>query len=212
MSEDLSISFGGYITAAYVRNAVQNTIAYWSHTYLAEMARHDGQDPMTPGGMLPDFASYPDSLDLSKFPEEQLPACVLVVPGIKNVPEKTGRGALRATWIVGIGICVTGQNKSDTIKLAQLYTTAVRLLILQNRSLGNFATGVEWMREEFTGSLVHANDARTLAIGTLEFAVGTDSVADVSQGPLTPIPDNEPVTGWPTVLNPSVTITGSSPS
>jgi hypothetical protein len=210
MTLPLSIAFGNYVTAKDVSDAVQSTIELWIHTYLAEMARHDGQDPTTSGGILPDFASYPDSLDLSRFPEEQLPACILVVPGIMEVPKKHGGGKISATWKVGIGCAVTGQDKPTTIKLAQLYTTAVRMIILQNPSLGHFATGVMWIREEFTGNIIRADDSRTLAIGVLDFNVTVDANVDVSQGPVEPIPNNEPPTGWATVESPSIAIIGDA--
>jgi len=204
-----AISFGNYVTAKDVTDAVQATIQLWSETYLAEMARHDGQDPTTDGGLLPDFASYPDSLDLSRFPEEQLPACILVVPGTTQI-EKRGSGKVSALWKVGIGLAVTGQDKPTTIKLAQLYTTAVRMIILQNPSLGHFANGVTWNREEYTGNIIRADDTRTLAIGVLDFTVSVDGNVDVDQGPVEPIPNNEPPTGWATVETPSITIHGDA--
>lgn len=212
MSNVLDISFGNIVTATDVRNAVKDTIQHWSDTYLAFLARHDNQDPTTTGGLLPNFASYPDSLDTSRFPEEQLPACVLVVPGITTAPTKHGSGKITANFTVGIAVCVTGQDKSTTIKNAQLYTAAVRLILLQNRSLKGlgstpFANGVVWMREDYTGNLVRSDDTRTMMAGLLEFVVNVDSVADVSQGPIAPIPNNEPPTGWATVGSPIITIT-----
>jgi hypothetical protein len=211
MTLPLSISFGHYVTAADVSKAVQATIELWSATYLAEMSRHDGQDPLTdPSAVFPDFASYPDSLDLSRFPEEQLPACILVVPGITETPRKAGGGKVSAVWKVGIGVAVTSQDKPTTIKLAQLYTSAVRMIILQNPSLGGFATGVTWLREEYTGNIIRADDTRTLAIGVLDFNVTVDANVDADQGPVVPILNNEPPTGWATVETPSITITGDA--
>ena len=202
-----AISFGGYVTAADVRNAVQKTIEYWSDTYLAEMSRHDGQSPLTASGTFPSFASYPDALDMSRFPEEQLPACVLVVPGLTSAPQMRGTGKFTAEFTIGLGIAVTGPDKSRTIQLAQLYTTAVRMLILQNSSLGDFAMGVHWTREEFTGNIIHPDDARTIAMRILEFIVQVDDVVDVSQGPSIPIPNGETPTGWATIETPSISIT-----
>jgi hypothetical protein len=91
-----------------------------------------------------------------------------------------------------------------------LYATAVRLIILQKSSLGNFATGVQWLREEYTGNILRSDDLRTMAIGVLEFTVSVDSVADESQGPVVAISDNEPVLGWDTVETPSITLTGDT--
>ena len=203
-----AISFGPVVTATDVRNAVQSTIELWIGTYLALMSRHDGQDPTTPDGVLPSFLSYPDALDVSRFAEDQIPACILVVPGITDTPKKKGDGTISANFEVGIGCAVTGQSRALTLKLAQLYTAAVRLIILQNRSLGDFATGVVWTREEYTSSVLRSDDLRTMAIGVLEFVVNVDNVADVSQGPLVPIPNNEMPTGWATIGSTDIILTG----
>jgi hypothetical protein len=212
MTTNLAVGFGRYVAAGDVRDALRATIEMWIHTYLAELARHEGRDPSQDDQVYPDFRSYPDSLDLSRFPEEQLPSCVLVVPGIPDQPQKTGQGELRGEWKVAIGICVTGQDKTSSLRIAQSYTTAVRMLLLQKQSLGGFATHTTLLREEFTGPLIHAQDSRTLGVGALEFLVGVDGLVDISQGPTTPIPDNSAPTGWSTVESPIITVNANSPS
>jgi hypothetical protein len=194
-----AISFGNVITGDDVLTAVQSTIDNWIGTYLALMARHVEQDPTTEGGVLPSFKSYPASLDISRFPEDQLPACIIVVPSITDAPEKKGNGSYIANFQVGIGVAVSAPTRARTLKLAQLYAAAVRLLIIQKRSLGGFAMGVTWTREEYTGNILRSDDMRTMAIGVLEFTVQVDNVANNSQGPEVPIPNNAEPTGWATI-------------
>jgi hypothetical protein len=212
ITQDPAISFGVYVTGSDILVAVRETIQKWSYTYLAEMARHDGQNPALISGLFPDFASFPSSLDISsRLDEQQMPACVIVVPGIPLKPYRHGNGKLDAGFDVGIGIAVTGQDVETTRKLAQLYGAAVRLLILQQGDLGGLATGVAWNKESYTGTFVHPDDQRTLAIGELEFTFSVDNVADDSQGPTTPLAPSNPPTGWPVVEYPSMTVTGSEP-
>lgn len=206
---DLSVGFGVIVTGGDVRNAVQQTIKQWSVTYLAEVAR---LDPDTQG-TLPDFRSYPDSLDLTKYNEEQVPACIMVVPGITKPPEKRGSGKIWSQWGVGLGIVVSGPTKERSIRLAEMYTAAVRAILLQQAGLKGsgatpFSSGVTWLAERYTDPVRPGDATRTLCAGMLQFAVDVSETVDVSQGPLQPITDGSAPTGWPTVATPTIALTG----
>lgn len=209
---DLAIEFGPIIHAGQVSDAVQETIEYWISTYLAEMAR---RDPGTEAGStLPPFRSYPISLDTERFAEEQLPACVIVVPGIVGTPIKRGNGSFIAEWAVGLGIGVTGQSKARTARLAQLYTVAVRSILLQKHSLSGsgdvpFADGVTWDMEHYM-AVDRSQDARTMVIGMLQFHVMVSNAASGFGGPTVPL-NGEPPTGWPTVAETFFSVDGYSP-
>jgi hypothetical protein len=210
MTVDLAIDFGPIIHAGMVSDAVHDTIDHWIETYLAEMARRDSDTEA--GSTLPPFRSYPISLDTERFAEEQLPACVIVVPGIVGTPVKRGNGSFIAEWQVGLGIGVTGQNKARTARLAQLYTVAVRSIILQKHSLSGggdapFADGVTWDIEHYM-AVDHTQDARTMVIGMLQFRVMVSNAASAYGGPTTPIHDGEPPTGWPTVAETFFSVDG----
>jgi hypothetical protein len=206
-----SISFGPYVTTNDVLNAVRTTIQTWSATYLAEMSRHDQQNPSIEFEVLPDFNSFPSALDLSEFVEEQMPSCIIVVPGVPSKPHRQGNGFYTAELDVGIGVAVSGQDTETTRKLASLYGAAVRQIILQNSSLGGVTAGVVWTKEEYTGGFIRPTDQRTLAIGELEFTFTIDNFANDSNGPLTPLSNANPPTGWPVVEFPSMTVTESQP-
>lgn len=205
------ISFGDYVTTNDVLAAVRSTIQKWSATYLAEMARHDRQNPSLQFEALPDFASFPSALDISEFVEEQLPSCIIVVPGVPTKPRRQGNGLYTADLGVGIGVAVSGQDTERTRQLASLYGSAVRQILLQHSSLGGIASGMVWTKEEYTGSFIRPTDQRTLAIGDLSFIFTIDNFANDSNGPLTPLSNDNPPSGWPVVEYPAMTITESQP-
>jgi hypothetical protein len=209
--QDPAISFGSYVTTNDVLVAVRTTIQTWSATYLAEMARHDQQNPSIEWEALPDFNSFPSSLDISEFVEEQLPTCIIVVPGVPSKPRKQGNGRYTADLDVAIGVAVSSQGTETTRKLASLYGAAVRQILLQKSSLGGIASGVTWNKEQYTGNFIRPADQRTLAIGELEFTFTIDNFASALGGPLTPLSNGNPPTGWPVVEYPSMTVTASQP-
>jgi hypothetical protein len=209
---DAHFSLGPIIHAGMVRDAIRDTIAYWDRTYLDGLARLDGQDPMFAAGQFPEIRSFPDALDTSKFPEDQLPSCVVVVPGTAERPVKAGSGKMRAKWACALGVVVSGPSLERTIRLAQLYTAAIRTLLLQHPGLNvpgdpTFSSGIVWTEERYTDNLIRSEDLRTMAAGLMRFTVDTDSVVDVSQGPLTAVDDGTAPVGWQTVESPIVSVT-----
>lgn len=200
------ISFGPYTTTSDVVTSIRTLVQTWSATYLAEMARHDQQNPALQFEDLQDFASFPSSLDISEYQEEQLPSCIIVVPGIATKPRKGGDGIYEAELDVSIGVAVSSQDRERTRTLASLYTAAVRQIILQNPSLGGIASGAVWTKEVYTGNFIRPTDSRTLAIGELDFTFTIDNFANEYSGPVTPLANDNPPTGFPVVEYPSMTI------
>lgn len=206
-----AISFGDYVTTEDILVAVRTTIQTWSATYLAEMSRHSQQNPSIEWEQLQDFNSFPSALDISQFVEEQLPSCIIVVPGVSNKPRKQGNGLYTAELDVSIGVAVSSQDTESTRKLASLYGAAVRQILLQKSSLGGIASGVTWNKEEYTGNFIRPNDQRSLAIGELDFTFTIDNFANDSNGPLTALAPETAPTGWPVVEYPAMTITEAQP-
>lgn len=194
--------FGQIITAKMVADAVKASVQKWVVTYLAEIARINGvTEKFQP------FLSYPTELDLTKYPEDMLPALVTVCPGTTKT---TKRGAIyEAEWSVGLGIVLSGQNESDSYQLVTDYTAAVRALLVQHPALDvPWVTGLEYIAERYDNGPLRTEDTRTLGLGSLALAVTTMGVVDASQGPLVPIDDGSAPGDWPTVELAGVTVTG----
>ena len=182
--------FGAIVSGTAVRNAMVNHLKLWTPSYLAEMARSEDQDPST----LPGFRSWVSALDLEegRFQEHQIPSCVVVTPGILNEPEKHG-GMYVARWAVSVGCVVSGQDQESTFLLAEMYSAAVRAAVVQHPSLGGFATATDWLGERYDE--IPNEMLRTLAAGSIQFAVEVYGAVTVGGGPDAPLVDPLPDPG-----------------
>lgn len=176
--------FGPIVTGKQVRTAMRTHLQNWMYTYLAEVGREDGR----PGEALPRPRSWVSALDLvdGKFTEDQMPACVIVAPGMLEEPMKKG-GLYICTWAVSVGFVVSGQDRENTFDLSELYAAAGRAAVLQHSSLGGFATGTDWIGERYDD--IPNEMQRTLAAGTVQFAVEVQGALMPGEGPDAPLVD-----------------------
>lgn len=191
--------FGTVIDGLDISIALKATVKLWQRTYLDAIARKYGLT--TPGNLspLPTIRSYPDSLDPSKYPEDQLPSLICVVPGTSAPPRRTGDGWI-TDWTVGVGVIVTAKDKDSSRALADYYAQAVRALIEQHPSLGtDFVTGTDWLSKRSDNLPIRSEDMRTLGAAFMAFSVQTQEVGTRFQGPTTPINDGHDPGDWPTV-------------
>lgn len=183
--------FGSIVTGRAVRQAMRTHLQSWFPTYIAELARIEGKDPAS----MPLFRSWVSALDLpeGKYEEHQMPSCVIVAPGLLREPERRG-GDVIATWAVSVGCVVSGQDRENTFDLAEMYAAAVRAAVVQHPSLGGFATATDWLGERYDD--IPNDMLRTLAAGSVQFAVQAYQAITPSDGPseplLDPIPDPGP--------------------
>lgn len=178
--------FGPLLTGKDVRDALESTIKTWVRDYVGEVARLSGRSSED----LKPFRSYVSSLDLDKFQSDQLPCCVIVAPGLLTQPELR-RGAYNARWGVAVGVVVSGQDRENTFDLVELYTAAVRSLLIHHPSLGGFAEGLEWIGERYDE--LRSEDLRTIGAGTVQLAVDVTEVQSKIGGPGAPTAAVDPV-------------------
>lgn len=195
--------FGPIVTGVDVVTAVVGHLKLWTPDYLAEVAEHSGRNR----GELPAFRSYPKMIDLDKFNEDQVPACVVIAPGTAETPVQRTK-QYQVEWAVGIGCVVSGQDDENTYELMTLYAAAVRMLMVQHPSLGGFASGVTWVSERYDA--LPSLDERSLGAAVMQFNVGVDKVTDPTQGPVEPSVDpTQPPGVWPTVETSHIEMTRS---
>lgn len=122
-----------------------------------------------------------------------MPSCIIVAPGLLGEPVKRG-GLSIATWGVSVGCVVSGQDRENTFDLSELYAAAVRGCVVQHSSLGGFATATDWIGERYDD--IPNDMLRTLAAGTVQFAVEVQGAIMPGEGPdeplVDPIPDPGP--------------------
>lgn len=169
--------FGRIVTGVDVRNAGLDIVKTWADTYLAEIGRETARG----AAALPRFRSVFGANDLDRWEEDQLPAAVVVAPGLLGEPMQRGK-RWAARWAMGIGVVVSGPTRSDTMDLVALYCGAVRAAVLQHPSLDGFAAGTYWIGERYDE--MPTRDERTIGAGRVLFAVDVEGVVDSVGGPM----------------------------
>jgi hypothetical protein len=186
-----SQSIGAIVTGRDVELAALTFLKRWAGTYLAECER---QRAMTPGA-LPRIRSWTTAPDFETWPEDQLPCVLLVSPGLADAPLPDGAGVYRAKFTLGVAVIVSTARMDETARLAKLYVAAMRAAILQHQSLEGFASGIEWLDENYDD--LPSIDDRSLGAGQAIFAVQVDGFARRWNGPKTPQdppdPDTDPL-------------------
>src|SRR3954463_13420771 len=110
--------FGTVISDDVVELATVNTLRTWVSTYLSEVER---QRDLDPGYYTrPPQGSITTRSDFDKWPEEQLPAIIVVAPGIPDDPVKqSGHGVYRASYDIGVVCVVSSNTREETRHYAQ---------------------------------------------------------------------------------------------
>lgn len=159
-----------------VEDAVQACLQEWVDEYTTEMNRQWESCPV-----LPPIRSWNTRPDPIKWSEDQLPACVVVSPGVNSEPMVSGDGWYEADFLVGTVIFCAGKTEKETRNRAQAYGAAIRAILLQQRGLGGISTGVTWQTEDYTPGPTERG--RTFGAVMDEFSFTIAGVVNRRMGP-----------------------------
>jgi hypothetical protein len=190
----VSSIFENIFDADTLERAVVDVLVDWMPTYLREIERQKGMQQ----GLLPAPRSYTSRNEWATFPEDQLPACIVVSPGLAEPPDADGEGRYRAWWSIGVGVLASAASEADTNKIAKMYGAAIRAIMVQHQSLNGIAHGIEWEDESYDDIPVEQD--RTLGAAMLIFRVWVDDIVTRGAGPAFPTlpdPDTQPGSTWP---------------
>lgn len=167
---------GPLISADDVCDAVEDTLVTWLPSVSAEIAAAKNVS-------LPAVTSYsmPDPQALRSGSAE-LPALVVSSPGLASPPQRDGEGMYRAAWTVVVSVFARGVDYRDTARVVRGYALAVRTSLLQHPSLGDFASELVWVNEEYDA--LDPAAARTAGGAFITVQVVVDDVTDAYGGPL----------------------------
>lgn len=199
--------FGPIIGGEQLEVAVKDTLKLWLPTYLAEIERQRGLDPRS----LPMIRNFTFANELEKFPEDQLPVAVIISPGIGgDLPTMDGEGQYTAKFICGIAVIVSADTQTNTNRLSKMYGAAIRACLLQQPSLGGFASGVEWQDERFDD--IPSEDRRSLAAAQEIFHMEVSGITNERLGMAVPPDDPYAVPAeWPEAETVQVSIDKEEP-
>lgn len=176
--------FGAIVTGYEVEQGVISHLQNWMPTYLAEMERVTEREPET----LPQPRSWttvPRQAD--KWPEDQLPAVLVVSTGLTDEPKNDGDGNTRAIWSIGLAVICSANTEELTHEFAKLYFAALRAAMCQHPAIGGIAEGTTWKSEDYDQYVLDSR--RTMASGFGIFHVEVTNVLDVRAGLLVPPAD-----------------------
>lgn len=183
-----------------VTSAVSDQLKLWLPTYLKEI-RLQRSEPID----LPDPRSYNVRPENDRWDEDQMPAVIVVCPGLAAAPSMDGEGNYNAPFRVGVVVFALGNDDLSVRLNLGLYAAAVRAILVQKPSLGGLADGSEWTMESYDSAPVESS--RTMGAATVEFIFNIPGVVNVYGGPSETIPsepgplDEDPIPGsdWHTV-------------
>jgi hypothetical protein len=192
--------FGRVRHSGEIEQAALATLRLWLPTYLAEA--NEQADAFENGIAAPH--SFGVVSEYARWPEESLPAVVLMAAGTNGSPYKDGETYYHAPYALEVVAEFAAADGATARLGAQLYGAAIRGCLLQRRGLGSEddLLVTDWVAEEL-GTLAIEERATRVAVSNV-FTVTMGEIAGTGFGPATPdVPDPMP-TEWPSVE--SVTI------
>jgi hypothetical protein len=141
----MASSYGQIVPGWAIEKAVEATLREWMDEYCAEV-----RDQWSDSPELPPIRSYGTRSEAVKFVDDQLPAVVIVSPGIDGDIRASGDGWIEAPWRVGCVTYCAGKTEAETRNRAQGYGAALRACLLQQDGLGGLSTGVSLVAEDYT--------------------------------------------------------------
>lgn len=187
--------FGTIISADQLEDAAVTTLESWFKTYSREFELQAG----LPQDALPLPRSYTITEEVDRDSADQLPAVVVISPGLTGQPRQEGDGSFRATWALAVGIFVSARTRRDTSRLVRQYGAIIRAIMLQKQSLGGFADGTRWTDESYDDTFGFV-DRQSISAGQVIFQVEVVDVTSRWAGPVAPTapdPVTQPGSDWP---------------
>lgn len=194
--------FGTVVTGDMVEDATIAHLQNWLPTYLGELERVTGREPLSV--QMP--RSYSTVARFSHRPQEQLPAVIVVSPGIVGTPERRGDGSVSAWFRIEIGVLSAGRAGvvEDGGRLAKLYGAAVRVLMLQHPALGGIASATTLSGESY--DVLPTDMVEVAQVALCLFDVQIPEIGNTDSGPTVPVTPPDVPGDWPVVSGSTITI------
>lgn len=193
----MSGEFGRIVTDDMVEDAVMVVLKRWCSTYLAEVEENAGVDRM----FYKRPASWMVRNDMDKWPEELLPAIIVVSTGLADAPVKEGRGAFRAKWLIGVAAVVSSTEQDLSRRFAYRLGAALRMVMIQKQSLDGAldgtVRGITWLDGRNNELPQPEPGQRTIWATRQMFSVEVGDVGFQNAGPTSPVPEPDPSAPYP---------------
>ena len=178
--------------------AAMETLSAWMPVRVKALEQQLGRTV----GEIPAPRKYTTRNNFESFPDDILPLCVVVSPGIVDQPTKEGDGTYSAWWALGVGFAAAARDVEAAAFLAKTYGAAARSILLWKQSLGTdgLVAKVEWVDESYD-DLVTEDDRSVRACYNVYRVLGYNVVTEYA-GPGSGVapadPAAQPGSTWPT--------------
>lgn len=188
----MSDVFGNIFIETELETAIMDQFALWMPTYIQEIELQLNRQR----GQIPPPKQYTTRNEFTSFPEDRMPMCVVVSPGIDNEPKAEADGIYSAEFLVGVGFAASAKNADASGLMAKIYGAAGRKILLDRPSIGGVAQGVEWV--DHNNDELVTEDERTVRASYDIFRVRVWDVVTRFSGPIAPAdPVVQPGSNWP---------------
>lgn len=145
---------GPIVHAGVVEAAVIDVLQEWLPTYLAEAVRQHGT------GRIATPKSWAVASDYQRWPEQGLPAVIVSAPGTEGEPRVDGDRMYRADYELRVTAEIIARTGSEARLIGQIYAAAIRVAMMQRRSLGDGMRVTDWRGESNTTLAVEERRTR----------------------------------------------------
>lgn len=176
-----SNQFGELVTADEFEDALVAKLQLWLPTYTAELERRKGRDP----GTIPQPKSWQVRHDAERWPEQHLPAVMVICAGTEDDVARRAEGVHDAGFAVSVAHWVSTGDEAATRRLNRWYCALMRWVLLQQPiEVQGVVVTLRWRGEAYDGFPVQAG--RTLGAGHNVFRVEMDHVVESGTRPMMP--------------------------
>lgn len=190
--------YGPIVVGTQIEVAALQTLNTWMSNYLREAERQLGRTQ----GQIPPPKMYTTRNELTSFPDDILPLCVVVSPGLVDEPTKEGDGTYSAWWGLGVGFAAVASDVEAAAFLSKTYAAVGRAILTDRQSLGTdgLVTKVIWVDESYDDLVTE--DDRSVRAAYNVYRVNVYGVTREYAGPgptaLPADPASQPGSTWPT--------------
>lgn len=185
MSTQASV-FGNIFVASTLEERIIVVLKKWFPTYLREIE----QQNELPVGVLVPPRVYTNRNEFETIEGDNMPLCVVISPGLVDIPVTRQSGIYTAGWNVGVGIAIAAETETKANLLSRCYAAAVRGIILQRQDLEGMAIRVDWVDETYTDLPAIENQLQQYRAAGVYFIVEIENVTNKWLGP--DEPDQDP--------------------
>jgi len=186
VTDAVSPVFKQIINPAHIELATTQMLKTWFPTYIREVEKQLG----LPVGVIKAPLNYTNRNSFDALPGELIPKCVVISPGLAEVPTMDGEGWYTADWQLGVGVATAGPTEDNAVDHVKIYGAAARVCVMQQLAANvDFIGNVRWVGETYD-DLPITDQIQQYRAAQVFFVVSCDGVMNSRSGP--DVPDHEP--------------------